>query len=432
MTTSFYRAIWRWHFYAGLVVLPVLAWLAVTGGLYLFKPEIEHALYRDWIVLDAPARPLAFAEMVERVQRASGGSVVQVLRPAESRESWRMTLEMPGGARRTAFVDPSIGRVLGTISEGGLMQTVRNLHSLVIAGPVGNALIEIVAGWAIVLVLTGFILWWPRGGTRAVALRGRPAQRLFWRDLHASTGAIAGAVILFLAVTGLPWSVFWGARLQAFVAEQGLGRPRPPEIVAGSGHHEDPAHRRSLPWSLQAAPEAMSHGMRDVGPDAAIAAVAARGLAPPYALNLPRSPGAAYSLSRTITRSGDARVVTVDAATGQVLQDVSARDFGAGARAIEWGIYTHQGQQYGEPNRMVMLAGCLALLLLAVSAPVMWWKRRRDGRLRAPPAAEDARAVRRVAAAMIVAGILYPLTGLTILAAFAVEWIGAPLRRRSG
>ncbi|HEY0115551.1 MAG TPA: PepSY-associated TM helix domain-containing protein, partial [Allosphingosinicella sp.] len=42
---------WRWHFYAGLIVLPVLVWLAVTGGLYLYKPEIERAVYREWIEL---------------------------------------------------------------------------------------------------------------------------------------------------------------------------------------------------------------------------------------------------------------------------------------------------------------------------------------------------------------------------------------------
>lgn len=29
---SFYRAVWRWHFYAGLMTLPFLILLAVTGG----------------------------------------------------------------------------------------------------------------------------------------------------------------------------------------------------------------------------------------------------------------------------------------------------------------------------------------------------------------------------------------------------------------
>lgn len=38
---SFYRAVWRWHFYSGLITLPFLILLAVTGGLYLFRAEID-------------------------------------------------------------------------------------------------------------------------------------------------------------------------------------------------------------------------------------------------------------------------------------------------------------------------------------------------------------------------------------------------------
>ncbi|RYY51963.1 MAG: PepSY domain-containing protein, partial [Comamonadaceae bacterium] len=33
--SGLYRRVWRWHFYAGLVCLPFLALLALTGALYL-------------------------------------------------------------------------------------------------------------------------------------------------------------------------------------------------------------------------------------------------------------------------------------------------------------------------------------------------------------------------------------------------------------
>src|SRR3546814_11937732 len=36
-----YRTIWRWHFYAGLFVIPFVLLLAVTGEAYLFKPQVE-------------------------------------------------------------------------------------------------------------------------------------------------------------------------------------------------------------------------------------------------------------------------------------------------------------------------------------------------------------------------------------------------------
>ena len=49
-----YRAFWRWHFYAGLLVMPVLMLMALTGGLYLFKDEIEHIQHRSLMEV-APA-----------------------------------------------------------------------------------------------------------------------------------------------------------------------------------------------------------------------------------------------------------------------------------------------------------------------------------------------------------------------------------------
>ena len=34
--SGWYRRIWRWHFYAGLIALPFVALLSVTGMIYLF------------------------------------------------------------------------------------------------------------------------------------------------------------------------------------------------------------------------------------------------------------------------------------------------------------------------------------------------------------------------------------------------------------
>ena len=44
-SSALYRAVWRWHFIAGLLTLPFVLILAVTGGIYLFKDEINDAAY---------------------------------------------------------------------------------------------------------------------------------------------------------------------------------------------------------------------------------------------------------------------------------------------------------------------------------------------------------------------------------------------------
>ena len=43
-----YRTIWRWHFYAGLLVIPFILMLSVTGAAYLFKPQLDRWEERDW------------------------------------------------------------------------------------------------------------------------------------------------------------------------------------------------------------------------------------------------------------------------------------------------------------------------------------------------------------------------------------------------
>ena len=51
-----YRALWRWHFYAGLITMPFLVSLALTGGLYLFKDEIDAVVYRELLHVDVTSQ----------------------------------------------------------------------------------------------------------------------------------------------------------------------------------------------------------------------------------------------------------------------------------------------------------------------------------------------------------------------------------------
>jgi uncharacterized iron-regulated membrane protein len=216
-------------------------------------------------------------------------------------------------------------------------------------------------------------------------------------------------------------SELWVRIYKAGSARQ-IGRPAAPQ--GGGGEHD--AH---LSWTLRggAPPMVMSHG--DLGPDAAIAAAARHGLVAPWVLDLPDAPGKAYRIAPLIDRAQDARMIYVDPASGRVLQDDWWGAFGIGAKAFEWGIYTHQGQEYGEPNRLIMLTGCIGVWLLAISAPILWWKRRRGG-LSSPPPSNDRGKARAVAAIMLAVGVLLPLTGLTMLAALAGDILLARVRSR--
>lgn len=412
--TGFYRAMWRWHFYAGLIILPVLALMAVTGALYLYKPEIEAMLYPVHISGVPSASSLPPSRLIATVEEATGAQATQIVRPASPSESWRVMTKADAGASTVHFVDPRNGRILGQMRGGGIMKVIKDLHSLALTGPVGNRLVEVVAGWAILLCITGLYLRWPRRGQPALAIRGRASGRLFWRDLHGTLGFLSAGVILFLAVTGMPWTDVWGGGLRAVVAANDWGRPKMAVIPWSA-----PA-RDALPWTLREGGAAAGRA-GDIGVDEALRIATMRGIGG-VQLILPATPGAPYLAASIVTQAQDARAITIDAASGAVVQDMDWRMFGPGAQAVEWGIATHQGQQYGEVNRLLMLAGCLCLLLLCLTAPVLWWKRRQQGRLTAPPAATST-ARRMVAGLMLLIGLLFPLTGLSMIAALAGEWI---------
>lgn len=434
-----YRVVWRWHFYAGFFVLPVLMLLAFTGALYLFKPEIEQAAYGHMTKVAPQAQWLPPEQWTRSAEASTPGRATSVLVPERADQAVQINVRSSEGDR-TVFVDPYRAQVLGSIQGDGIMGTIKGLHSLSLLGRPFNILIEIVAGWAIILVATGFYLWWPRKRDVAhVIMRASsPKRRPFWRDLHAVTGLYAGGVIVFLAVTGMPWSAVWGDRVLNIMRESGLGRPPAPAAASPWAHaapHDRPA---GTGWTmegvvLQLPDPAQDHSSHQGhGPDetpnpssplATVIKVAeAHAMARPYNVSIPSDPALAFTVSHAAQRAQDARSLYVDAGPGVVKADLRWDQFGIGAKAFEWGIAVHQGHQYGWINRTIMLAGCIAIWLLGISGMIMWWKRRpKRASLGAPYAPPGLAARSAVLGIVLPLAIFYPLTGLSLIAAIMVE-----------
>lgn len=432
-STSLYRAVWRWHFYAGLLTLPFLVLLAVTGGLYLFRDEIDGLVYRDLKRVEAQAiAQTAPSAQVAAALGAFPGIVFKYLPPADAGASAEIGVKTADGRKLSVFVDPYGGRVLGEIPDkGSVMWVVRQLHSLAYLGPWGRGAIEIAGGWMILLVASGVYLWWPRGREGgALSVRGSPKRRMFWRDLHAVTGLFVGGVIVFLAVTGMPWSVLWGDTVNGWANGRNFGYPAGVRVAVPMSD-EHLAHTQPTTWSLEQArmPESSaSGGGGPIGLDAAVAIFDRLGLAPGYAVNPPAGPAGVYTGSVYPDDLSRQRVVHLDQYSGQPLIDMSYADYGPLGRAMEWGINTHMGQQFGLANQLLLLAACLAMVALAVSAAVMWWKRRPSGALGVPPMPADPRVLRGVTAILAIGGVLYPLVGASMVVVALLDW--AVTRRR--
>ncbi len=159
-------------------------------------------------------------------RQSPGSNVLRYRAPAEPTQSARVTVGTDAG-KTLVFVDPYSGSVLGKVGEKEEFNwVVKKIHSLDYFGFAFNRIVEAVGGLALILVVTGFYLWWPRKQTGGViSVRGTPDKRVFWRDIHAVTGAVAGALIFFLAITGMPWSGYWGDKVNATLSNAGLGYP---------------------------------------------------------------------------------------------------------------------------------------------------------------------------------------------------------------
>ncbi|KRB62918.1 hypothetical protein ASE04_01720 [Rhizobium sp. Root708] len=437
---SLYRALWRWHFFAGLLVIPFMLNLAVTGSLYLFKDEINDTFFSYRYNVVPKGERLSPADVTEIARHAlPNGSVVSYRDPASAERSAIVTVETADG-QTLVFVNPYNGVVLDTVgATDEFNYVVKRIHSLAFFGPAANRLVEITGGFAMMLVVSGIYLWWPRqqnGGV--VSVRGTPRRRVFWRDLHAVTGAFAGVLIFFLAVTGMPWSGYWGSNVNEWLTSHGLGYPVElwDNVPQSRKVTEDILPKPG--WVVERAPVPLSdiaaaQSAKPIGINAAVEIARELGIRPGFDLAIPATEAGVYTAAVYPEDVSGERTIHIDQYSGKPLVDLAFSQYPFLGKAIEWGINVHQGQEWGRLNQLLMLATCLAIIVSCVSAVMMWWKRRPSGRLGVPPMPPQRSVYFGLWVIVAVFAVLFPLSGLAVLVMVAFDQVVVrfvpPLRR---
>ncbi|MBB3655663.1 putative iron-regulated membrane protein [Rhizobium sp. BK650] len=425
---SLYRAIWRWHFFAGLLILPFLLNLAITGSLYLFKDEINDTVFAYRTIVQPAGKPLAPHQIADIAAAAVPGSVANSYKdPAESDRSAIVTVSSDAGST-LVFVNPYDGTVLDTVgTTEEFSYVVKRIHSLALFGALPNKLIEIAGGFAMVLVATGIYLWWPRRQTGGVVtVRGTPARRVFWRDLHAVTGAFAGILIFFMAITGMPWSGYWGANVNAWLTSHDLGYPVKLWDAVPKSRKVTEDILPKAGWIVEKAPVPLSEiaeaqSKKPIGLDRAVEIARALGMQPGFDLAIPGSETGVYTAAVYPDDLSRERTLHIDQYSGRPLVDLSFGQYPFLGQAIEWGINVHQGQEFGLFNQLLMLATCLAIILSCVTGAVMWWKRRPAGRLGVPPMPQRRSVYFGLWIIVLAFAIAFPMSGLAILVMIAFD-----------
>jgi uncharacterized iron-regulated membrane protein len=439
---SFYNLAWRWHFYAGLFVAPFMIMLSLTGMVYLFKPQLDSLMYSDLLTVKPAHHMLTAEEQQRRVLEAYPQVLVSKYLPPANAESSAQFVIKKDGREVNLFIDPYSGKILGTQdAKNNLQAMARELHGELMVGTVGDRLVEMAAGWGIVLVVSGLYLWWPRGRSPAGVLWPRITAkgRVLWRDLHAVTGFWGSVALLFMLLSGMTWTGMWGKVYadvwNTFPAAMWNDVPK----SAKQAGELNNVSVQTVPWAMENTPmpvssgdhaEHMNHGGMSSGPAAptitlqrVVDIANERKIEPGYSITQPKTADGVFTVSVFADDPRNDATLHVDQYSGKVLADVRYTDYSAVSKATELGVMLHEGKMFGWVNQLLILFICLMVLLSSVSGIVIWWKRRPQNGFGVPPLRHDLPRWKIATVVMLALGIAFPLVGISMLAIWLLDRI---------
>ena len=432
---SLYRMLWRWHFYAGLICIPFVIWLSITGSIYLFRPQIDAWIDRDVAVLQRTGEAATQQELVTAATAAVPGSTFAGLMLPEQADQAARVLVSDKGVRTRVYLHPDTMEVLKTVEEGSTWDRwIFKLHGELMLGTPGSVMVELAASWAIVMILTGLYLWWPRnakglGGVLWPRI-GQGAKR-FWRDLHAVVGIWVSAWALILLASGMPWALVWGNGFK-MVREATGNAPITQDWTIGSIDDEHAEHFAQDTGVI----DHSAHGGPTV--DQVYASALAQKLVPPVILTPPTKASNYWWAKSNTPNRPQQQSVAFDPMTGAVVSREVFEKKHIIDQIVGIGIAAHEGQLFGPLNQIIGVLTAAGLVTLCVSAFIMWRRRAPEGVLGAPPPIPDARIGWGLTVIIVAAALLLPLLGASLLVIAILErgllsrwpgarrWLGLP------
>lgn len=435
------RTVWRWHFYAGLFCIPLVLWLSVTGTIFLFHPQIQHWLDRPYDHLSITQRATANAQ-VQAALAAVPGTTLDSYELPHTYGSASQVLVDRGSTQFRVYVHPATLAILHVDNEDYRIDTFTSrLHGELLLGKYGSWIVELAASWAVIMIVTGLFLWWPRNANGLAGVlypRLRSRGRLFWKDLHSVTGIYVSVFALLLLLTGLPWAKGWGGYLKSIRALS-MGRVVKQDWTTSSADILAARNKRSAATDTDSGMATMHDmgGMRSsagsahaqhtgvwgrhstslkgpdafVGLDKMVNTVAPLGLANPVLISPPINKGGNWA-AKSDTRDRPLRVdLTLDGQSGAILRRSDFYSKPWLDRVIGVGIAAHEGQLFGFVNQLVSLFTTAGLFLLSLSGLIMWRRRNPQGVLGAPVATRRVRFSKTLVATMVLFGLYFPFLG---------------------
>jgi uncharacterized iron-regulated membrane protein len=346
------------HRWLALVVAGFLTVIAASGGLLVLEGPVSRAR-QPHVVPIGSCLPLD--TLVQRARATAGGGDVVMMRLSDAPDlAWGVTLSSLPSRRPAVGTDVLLNPYTGAILTSppgpdplvAFMRKLHLLHTQLLGGRVGNAIVVAVTFVAVFLVLSGILVWW-RDKLWRVKRSGSWKRTNF--DLHHALGIFSAVLLLVITSTGL-WVRYatvddWMRKLNSSPTH-----PIPSQPAAESG----------VPLlSL----DSIAAAARDAVPGASITSIQL-----PPGPKLPAMVQLKYAEDHT--PAGRSRVL-VDKYRGTVLLAMSTRTAEAGQHMIDIKRSLHTGDIYGLPTQILWTLGAFLLVAQAVTGLLMWWNAKR-------------------------------------------------------
>lgn len=449
-----YFLTWRWHFYAGLFVVPFMIMLSLTGIVMLFDDEIEMARYEQILSIAPQDSAKPVSQQITAVKEAYPfASVTQFVASNQADVANRVSIRYEDGRSLFITVNPYTATVLGEIDRSdSWYQLANDIHGTLLIGQWGDYLIEVAISLSVLLLVSGIYMWLPTDNASKAGfmkVRVSSGTRILVRDIHTNLGGVLSVVLLLFILSGLAWAGVWGAKMvqgwNTFPTYYTWGEKPKSDLTHASLNH---GSEEELPWNLELAalPESKvlaeaedhsghhgeesfeQHNLKTYPLDDVIEKAKLMGFTQ-FKVFMPRSDTGVYtvaanSMAGDVIDPRDDRTTHFDQYSGEVLVDVTWQDYSVVAKLMAAGVSLHQGD-VSIVNKLLNVFFCLAFIIIAITGVVMWWVRRPKGRatLGVPARFEQEKIWRSGLVTVLVVGLCFPLAGATIAIVVLLDWL---------
>ena len=349
----------------------MIVWIAVTGALMVFRPQLTPLVNRDLLVVAPCTSRLPLDQLTEAALAAQPSGKLDYIRIFGADDASAM-VRFAGQNQATVYLNPCTGTVLGEQDRfGGLFGRLEQLHRFrfiksgnLITGT--SALI-----FASILIAGGLLLWLPaslRAMKSAVKFNPYLTGRARALNRHRTIGFYASLIVLTSALTGLPQAFDWYKNAMYGVT----GSPLPGPAPKSAGSPVTPRLPMEKFW--QHAQSLVPH------PREAL-------------LHYPRAPDdpvEIYLISRDAPHPNARTYLFLDQYKDEVLSYTPYSQSSLGHKLYFWTLSIHTGETGGILLQLILLAGAASVPVLAYTGISAYVRRNfpatrtSSGRARAP------------------------------------------------